>query len=535
LSVAPDSESGASVVYQSRGSLLLYGDAEQVAAALPLLPAGLRTLAVSTRPLSTTDTGKGMELITGTLLQVRGHLGAFRATTVGADGPLDPLDMAPLSPNGDGLFDLVLDLYPKPLIDIEVPPLGYARSRGAGSGQQQRIDRLASLTGAVHKPRYFDFDQTLCAHDRQQVPGCDRCIGACPAAAIESQAGRIHVDPYLCRGCGSCTLACPSGALSYTLPRPATTLQQISRAISERADEGTDSGTGASNNPPMLVIHSGKRKPAGLPLQVATLAVNTITSVGIESWLGALALGASRVLVLRSSPSPPTSDQQLDQQLQIARRLLLALGEAPERLRVIDSIDGVDWGGLPNPWPPASLSVLRQAGQAGLAGKKRPLMLAALSHLASHLDPHRMAPRELPASAGIGGLTIDAPRCSLCHACVRLCPSGALRDPDGALTLIESACVQCGLCVAACPEQALRLAPRFQPRFEAAPATEQTLKPASEAFHCVRCGDPFATRRLVESSMAHVSGHPMFQGEEGRRLLQMCPECRQKEGARLPA
>ena len=117
-------------------------------------------------------------------------------------------------------------------------------------------------------------------------------------------------------------------------------------------------------------------------------------------------------------------------------------------------------------------------------------------------------------------------RCTLCHACVQLCPTGALRKPGHALAFLESACVQCGLCVNGCPERALNAEPRFAPDLHLTGA-EVILKPASELFRCVACGTPFAPRSLVEGSINHVREHPMFQGD-GLRLLQMCMDCRQK-------
>lgn len=493
-----------SVVYRSRGSLLLCGPAERVGTALPLLPASLKTLAVVVGDLAL-EAARTLQVVPGTLVQLRGHLGCFRASAAGAQGPMD---LGPLSPNGDGLFDLVLDLYERPLIDSEVPPLGYARTRGSTAELEAKIERLATQVGTINKPRYFSFDERLCAHDRQGVPGCRNCLDACPADAIQVEDGGIVIDPYLCRGCGTCTLVCPTGAVRYARPKPRVTLQLMAEAIG-----------GATQPGPVLAVHAGEAPALAIPAGVPALRVPALGSVGIELWFSALALGASRVLILRSGLLTPTGARLIEQQVDLARRLLRALGEAPERIRLVAETSRLDWGGLPNPWPavdPARLD---------LAEGKRALLLAALGHLAEYLPElgDRIA---LNDGGPFGEIHCDARRCTLCQACVGICPTGALRTRAGALTFTEADYVQCGLCVNACPERALAAAPYFDPDAVLS-RDERILKEASDIFPCVVCGAPVGPRSLVEGSIARVRDHPMFQGD-GLRLLQMCMSCRQK-------
>jgi electron transfer flavoprotein alpha subunit len=56
----------------------------------------------------------------------------------------------------------------------------------------------------------------------------------------------------------------------------------------------------------------------------------------------------------------------------------------------------------------------------------------------------------------VSELRIDQARCTLCGACVKVCPVGALSIEDGALRLDES-CMLCGACVGKCPVDALSL------------------------------------------------------------------------------
>lgn len=511
LAAAPSSVLPATVSYVSRGRLLIVGEASQVAAALAVLPRGFQTLAVASGEPMPPPPEPTTEVVPGAVVQIEGHLGRFRAR---AAGPAGALDLGPLSPGRDGLFDLVLDLYPRPLIEFEVAPLGYIRTEGRLDGLTEDFERLRQWIGTVSKPRYYRYDEVACTHDRQGVPGCRRCYTACPAGAIRSLSGRIDVDPYLCQGCGSCALTCPTGALRYAQPSPSLMLERIAETIG--AVRTRDDGIG-----PVLVVHqaTGPDAPA-LRGDVAELRVHRLASVGVEMWLGALALGASRILIGWSRELPPTVARLLVQEVELAQRLLQALGERPERIRLARLPDEADPEGFTNRWQSVPLDALLSLPS------KRALLLASLKRLWNGEPAIEDAANPLPKDFPFGDLVIDTVRCTSCFACTQLCPTGALQARDGALLFTEAACVQCGLCSNGCPEQALELLARV-PGEPVLTAAVRILKPAPSMFPCVSCGAPFAPRKLVEASIVHVRHHPMFQGE-GLRLLQMCMACRQK-------
>mgnify|MGYP003353600140 CR=1 FL=1 len=126
----------------------------------------------------------------------------------------------------------------------------------------------------------------------------------------------------------------------------------------------------------------------------------------------------------------------------------------------------------------------------------------------------------LPAGAAFGAITVDPQACTLCKACVGACPESALLDAQDApeLRFIERNCVQCGLCEKTCPEGAIRLVPRLA---LGAAAKEAATLHAAEPFHCVLCGKPFGTRRMVESMAGKLGGHAMYASAAGLRGLQM--------------
>jgi len=86
--------------------------------------------------------------------------------------------------------------------------------------------------------------------------------------------------------------------------------------------------------------------------------------------------------------------------------------------------------------------------------------------------------------------------------------------------------VQCGLCETTCPEDAISLVPQLD--FEAWEEPKKLLK-QEEPFACISCGKLFGTKASIERVQAKLSTHWMFSGPSGeqrRRVLQMCEDCR---------
>ncbi|HPC84203.1 MAG TPA: [Fe-Fe] hydrogenase large subunit C-terminal domain-containing protein [Thermoanaerobaculaceae bacterium] len=53
-------------------------------------------------------------------------------------------------------------------------------------------------------------------------------------------------------------------------------------------------------------------------------------------------------------------------------------------------------------------------------------------------------------------IATDRERCNACVACMRVCPTRAIRTRGGEATVDASRCIECGACVEACPRDALR-------------------------------------------------------------------------------
>ena len=82
--------------------------------------------------------------------------------------------------------DIVLDISGgRPLFPAHELRPGYLcadpRDRAA---VEELIADAGHLVGTFDKPRFIQFDESLCAHSRSGITGCTRCLDLCPTGAI---------------------------------------------------------------------------------------------------------------------------------------------------------------------------------------------------------------------------------------------------------------------------------------------------------------------------------------------------------------
>ena len=467
-------------------------------------------------------------------------------------------------------FDLVLDLRERPAFTQHQPPQGYRHVGGDERALVEAVLALRELTGEFEKPRFFRYDEKLCAHSRNEQIGCSACIDVCSARAIRSDASRkgktagktsrhaaalaggaplpqpvgggVIVEPHLCVGCGACTTVCPSGALGYAYPAAPTQGQRLRTMLGAYANAG---GRDAA-----LLLHSegagtrlldelgrAARVDAavhGVPARVLPVGVWHTASVGLDLWLAALAHGASQVWVLATTEEAPEYLGALREQMAVAQAIVSGLGFRGEHFRLIEARDARDLPALDAALRAAPAQGPAQAAGFGVQAAKRDTLELALAHLlaqapqAAGVGAPGAAPIALPAAgAPFGSIEVDAAKCTLCLACVGACPERALLDnPERPqLRLIERHCVQCGLCEKTCPEQAITLVPRLLLADEMKARRVERVLHEVEPFRCIRCGKPFGTLRAIETMVARLAGHAAFQGAAAERL-KMCGDCR---------
>jgi ferredoxin len=510
----------ASVSYRSRGNLLVIaGDEPQRARECAVALA--RSLHVTVlHPERGAAEGAPFESWSGRVEGVTGYLGEFEIRIAGlahgAGAPAEALTPA--------RFDLLLDFSQEPLFAMRQPPQGYFRAPPGEASLQSALAELREAVGEFEKPRYFALRENLCAHSRSQVEGCSACIDICSTQAISSAGDHVKVDPHLCMGCGACATVCPSGAMSYQFPRVAERGAQLRQLVAVYREAG---GTDAC-----IVFHDGgaarellaASAAAGHGLPARALPVETwhVASTGLDLMLGAIAYGASQVVVLSAGSEDREYLAALRAQMAIGEAILAGLGRPGRHFALLEAHDAASvaaaFAGLepaPNAAAPATFA---------LSNDKRTAIEFAVEHLAK-LAPAPVAEIALPAGAPYGEVRVDRDKCTMCMACVGACPESALMDgvDRPLLKFVERNCVQCGLCEATCPESAIELVPRL---LLGAPAREARQLNETQPFHCIRCEKPFGTKQMIDTMLGRLGAHGMFSRPEALRRLQMCGDCR---------
>jgi ferredoxin len=479
-------ESTSLVSYQSTGKVVALGDDDALAKCSEL-PAAL--------DISPVSTASGR-------IQIDGYLGAYVVSVTDRhDNQVDYQG------------DAILDLNEAPLLTREMLPPGYFHVPPGAWGKPEVAAELADLPGEFQKPKYFDYDASICAHGVNGKIACRKCIDACPAEAIQSLVDRIEVNPYLCQGGGSCTTVCPSGAIRYLYP----TLRDNGKRLRDTLKIYQEKG----GELPIVLFHSESYSPE-MYLQhydnVLPFEVEELGCVGMDLCLSALGYGAMQVILHVDPEVPRSSQSNLGAEVEWIQALLVGLG--------------LDRFSIALCAPDAALPEVEAVNVVDMAihdmpSGKRNAIYQALDHLVAKLNP--AADRiDLPTSAPFGEAVIDAEKCTLCMACVGSCPGKALQDGSNReipeVFFIESNCLQCGACVQTCPEDAITLKPRLL--FDQETRNRSRALNSDTPFACISCGKPFAPTSVINKMQEKLKEHYMFGSERALDRLKMCDNCR---------
>ncbi len=343
--------------------------------------------------------------------------------------------------------DILIDLTGEtPLFTGSDRRDGYFRCQPDDLQKLARIEREATeMIGDFEKPIYVRFDETVCAHSRNGLTGCSRCLDVCPAGAITSIGDHVAIDPGICGGCGFCGAVCPSGAAQTDYPAAETLLESLSLYLSDYRDAGGKS--------PVLLLHDGMfgsdmismiaRHGRGLPAHVIPFELHSIGRTGHDLLAGAVGLGFEQIFILMN-PNHADEKHPLEYQISLTEHLLAGVNvDAQDRIILIQEADPELAEQIL--WTAPSRKKYNAAAFVP-AGSPRALTRLSLRGLA-RTNNAKSQHIPLPDGAPYGRLEIDTEKCTICLSCVGACPAGALQDnPDAPQLLFrEDACLQCGI------------------------------------------------------------------------------------------
>jgi len=307
----------------------------------------------------------------------------------------------------------------------------------------------------------LSIDADRCVHQRVRGAACQACVDTCPPQAWRMGEDGLGFDPDRCDACGLCTAACPTQALSLPAPAP----QWRTTADGRRAAWWSCERAGVP----------------GLPSARCLLALS-------PPWLQAF----SRQHGVKEHVFVPGACSTCDRGAGLAEWQRQWRGLATRQPVALRIAPAADW---PRPEAPADAGRRRF-----LARPSAPPRPAAGTLTSAREDELARAPAPRRAGAAVAApqpvwtVDITRERCTLCLACVRLCPTNALifvaADADCASATFgfdASKCTGCGLCTAACDTQAVS-APRVP---SPADAAAEPLRWAARRLRCARCNIDF--------------------------------------------
>jgi len=395
---------------------------------------------------------------------------------------------------------------------------GYFWADPAKSGELERIALTArERVGEFEKSVYYKLNTSLCAHSRAKKVGCTRCLDVCPTEAIFSAGDFVQIDSNICAGCGTCASVCPTSAIDMN----ESPFESITQAFSLMARTYKEH----ANEAPRLLIHTVEqgyqaiaqhaRYGEGLADDLIPFAIEHTDRIGHAEMMAALGAGFSEVLIL---PDSAADAAVMQPQLELAQALLSGAGSEKDRIRMVDTNQLSE----PTRYSEASCdSVL-------LMGGRRDITRVATAAISSKAGRSVEEPISLPAGAPYGAVQINSDKCTLCLACVSLCPTGALADhadrPEVQFT--ENACVQCGVCQTTCPETAIQLMPQLDLSNN---ALQKRALHGEDPFECISCGKPFGVASTINKIVEKLEGnHWMYTNTDNLQLVKMCDDCRVK-------
>jgi ferredoxin len=376
---------------------------------------------------------------------------------------------------------------------------------------------VISHLGEGEKERYLAVELTRCASGRSELNGCELCL-PCPYEAIRREGVKMVFSDVKCQGCGLCTSLCP------------LSVPQLRGYPNELLYAQIETLLAGDLEPKVLLIACtdhierlnavGRKKiryPGVLPLFVPCLDMVSETHI-----LSAFERGADGIILWSCEESHREQAHFAQMTLSafnLGERVLLMNAGQLDAPDVANTITNFVKRLSPSPIRKKKLTPV------DVARPQRDILLDLIQNLYTKT---KVQPRlkEENTQFPFADIVINA-RCTLCNACVNLCPTKALQKEVNTIDFSYGHCIACGLCEQACPEDAIEL----RRVIDFSLLVEKTRKKLIEAelVACAACGKLFMPRSAFERMTALIKeggGEGELNIDERLEMLSYCEKCR---------
>jgi len=385
----------------------------------------------------------------------------------------------------------------------------------------RKAQDLISNLGEIGVEKYLELNLKRCASGRSEVIGCEYCL-PCPYEAITREGVKMVFSAVRCRGCGLCASSCPLSVPQLRDYPNELLYSQIESVLSEDLRPNVLLFADRENAEKLNAV--GRKKlqyPAVVPLFVP--AVDMVSEAHI---LSALERGADGVILWACENS---HHEQIESAVTFARKTLSAFGLGDRVLLLDDAPFEAEAFAkkLTDFVTKLSSSSIRKKKPAEIdfTKPKRDILIALMQILRMKTGV-RPTLLEEDTSYPFADVGINS-NCTLCTACVTMCPTNALIKGENKIDFVYGDCIACGMCKQACPEEAIAL----KRVLDFSQLVEEGSKKLVEVefVACAGCGELFMPKsafKRMSALLKQGEGEGELNIEERLDLLNYCQKCR---------